>query len=132
MNDSPVILFDGVCNLCTASVQFVIRHDKKDIFKFASLQSAYGEKILGQNPEIAGLDSFLLKENNRVYSRSTAALKVAKKLGGAWPLLYAFIIIPPFIRNAVYDWISANRYRWFGKKGECWVATPELKERFLG
>ncbi|WP_336516788.1 thiol-disulfide oxidoreductase DCC family protein [Pollutibacter soli] len=131
MTEYPVILFDGVCNLCTASVQFVLKRDKAGIFRFASLQSTYGEQVRKEYSTTSGLNSFLLKEGDKIYSRSTAALRVAKKLGSAWSLLYIFIIVPPFIRNAVYDWVSANRYRWFGKKEECWVPTPELKKRFL-
>lgn len=127
------ILFDGVCNLCNASVQFVIRHDAGAKFRFMALQSEAGREIMTRNGLSADqLDSFVLSENGRIYQRSTAALRVAKELGGAWPLLYAFIVVPPFIRNAVYDFIAARRYRWFGRQESCMVPTPELRARFIG
>jgi predicted DCC family thiol-disulfide oxidoreductase YuxK len=128
----PTIFFDGVCNLCMRSVQFVIRHDPDKQFRFASLQSETGQKAIC-NHHLQGGPShtFILTENGKTYTRSTAALRVAKKLNGLWPLLYAFIIIPPFIRNGVYNRIAKNRYRWFGKKETCWVPSPELNERFL-
>lgn len=127
-----VVLFDGVCNLCSGTVQFVIRHDAKNRFQFASLQSSYGQKILQQYQLPTNVfNSFILLENDKIFTRSTAALRVAKRLRGLWPLLYAFSIIPPFIRNAVYDWIAKNRYNWFGKQETCWLPTPELRDRFL-
>jgi predicted DCC family thiol-disulfide oxidoreductase YuxK len=130
--DQPVILFDGVCNLCNSSVQFVLRRDKKKQFLFGSLQGMYGQDVLKeQNMPADDLHSFILKENNVIYTKSTAALRVLKILGGGWKLLYIFIIIPKFIRDGVYGFIAQNRYRWFGKKEECWVPTPEWKNRFL-
>ena len=130
--DNPVILFDGVCNLCNASIQFVIKHDKKKLFRFASLQSSFGEKILTQNNLSADFfNSFILFEKNIIYSRSTAALLVAKRLSGFIKILYAFIIVPKFIRDAVYNFIAANRYKWFGKKEACWLPAPALKDLFL-
>ena len=130
--DQPIVLFDGVCNLCNGAVQFIIRHDKKNIFMFASLQSEVGRKILEQyNFPLDELNSFILIENNKAYTRSTGALTVAKKLNGLWPLLYGFIIIPKFIRDSIYNWVAGNRYKWFGKKDACMIPTPELKARFL-
>ena len=130
--DHPVILFDGVCNLCTGSVQYVIKHDPARIFRFASLQSAFAQKILTKFHLPANdFNSFVLYENNRVYTRSTAALRVAKKLKGFVKLLYGFIIIPGFVRDAVYNFIAKKRYAWFGKKETCWLPTPELKALFL-
>jgi predicted DCC family thiol-disulfide oxidoreductase YuxK len=130
--DQPIVLFDGVCNLCNGAVQFIIRHDKKNIFMFASLQSEVGRKILEQyNFPLDELNSFILIENNKAYTRSTGALRVAKKLNGLWPLLYGFIIIPKFIRDSIYNWVAGNRYKWFGKKDACMIPTPELKARFL-
>jgi predicted DCC family thiol-disulfide oxidoreductase YuxK len=130
--DQPIVLFDGVCNLCNGAVQFIIRHDKKNIFMFASLQSEVGRKILEQyNFPLDELNSFILIENNKAYTRSTGALRVAKKLNGLWPLLYGFIIIPKFIRDSIYNWVAGNRYKWFGKKDDCMIPTPELKARFL-
>jgi predicted DCC family thiol-disulfide oxidoreductase YuxK len=128
----PVIFFDGFCNLCNGSVQFVIKRDSDQIFRFASLQSNLAkEQLTLFNISPNALESFILVENNKVYQRSTAALRVARRLNGLWPLLYAFIIVPPFIRNAVYNYIAKNRYKWFGKQESCWVPTPELKSKFL-
>lgn len=130
--DQPIVLFDGVCNLCNGAVQFIIRHDKKNIFMFASLQSEVGRKILEQyNFSLDEFNSFILIENNKAYTRSTGALRVAKKLNGLWPLLYGFIIIPKFIRDSIYNWVAGNRYKWFGKKDACMIPTPELKTKFL-
>lgn len=133
MNEHPVIFFDGFCNLCNGAVQFVIERDDESLFRFASLQSDYAADVLKQFAiEPAQGNSIVLLENGKVYQRSTAALKIAKKLKGLWPLLYGFIILPRFIRDAVYNFIAKNRYRWFGRQEHCWVPTPELKDRFLG
>ena len=127
----PVIFFDGVCNLCNGAVQFTIERDLKNIFRFASLQSEYAKTALTPfNVSPEELDSFILLENGKVYKRSTAALRVAKKLNGLWPLLYGFIIVPRFIRDAVYNYVGKNRYKWFGKQESCWVPTPALKSKF--
>lgn len=127
-----VIYFDGICNLCTGSVKFIIRRDPKRYFRFASLQSNTGKEFLSQHfPSDQSLRTFLLWEDGKLYTRSTAALRVARRLTGLWPLLYAFIIVPRFIRDGVYNWIAGNRYKWFGKKEECWIPTPELKALFL-
>jgi predicted DCC family thiol-disulfide oxidoreductase YuxK len=134
MNDlsHPVILFDGVCNLCNASIQYVIKHDKKRLFRFASLQSLFGEKILkDHNLPNDTFNSFILLNNNKIYTRSTAALLVAKKLSGFIKLSYGFIIVPKFIRDFAYNIIAKNRYKWFGKKEACWLPTPELKGLFF-
>lgn len=126
------ILFDGVCNLCNSSVQFVINRDPRRTFQFAALQSTSGKALLQEHhlPE-ASLYSVILIREGTVYQRSSAALQIVRGLTGLWPLLYIFIIVPPFIRNAIYDWIASNRYRWFGAKNECMIPTPELKSRFL-
>jgi predicted DCC family thiol-disulfide oxidoreductase YuxK len=130
--DQPIVLFDGVCNLCNSAVQFVIRHDKKNIFLFTSLQSDAGQKLLAQyDLPLDELSSFILITNNKAYTRSSGALRVVKKLKGLWPLLYGFIIVPKFIRDGVYNWVGRNRYKWFGKKEACMIPTPELKARFL-
>lgn len=127
-----VIFFDGLCNLCNGAVQFVIKRDPKNLFQFASLQSEYATKVLAKfDLEPQQGDSFVLLENDKVYQRSTAALRVARKLSGLWPLLYALIIVPRFIRDAVYNYVAKNRYKWFGKKESCWIPTAELKEKFL-
>lgn len=132
MAEPAIILFDGVCNLCNGAVQFVIKRDDKRQFLFASLQSEEGRNILKENNFFTdGVYSFILVENGRIFDRSTAALRVAKRLRIPWKWLYIFIAVPKFIRDAVYDFIAKNRYRWFGKKDECMVPTTELKERFL-
>ncbi len=131
--DQPIILFDGVCNLCNQSVQFVIRHDRASRFKFAALQSPFGQSELERfqlNKE--KLLSVILVVNGKAYDRSRAALEIARRLDGAWRLFYVFVIVPPFLRNFIYDWISRNRYKWFGRKDECMIPTPELKARFIG
>ena len=130
--DQPVILFDGICNLCNSAVQFIIRHDKKNQFLFTSLQSEAGQKLLAQyNLPANMLNSFILIENDKAYNRSTAALRIAKKLNGIIPWLYGFIILPKSVRDGIYNWVAKNRYKWFGKKDECMIPTPELKARFL-
>jgi predicted DCC family thiol-disulfide oxidoreductase YuxK len=132
MHPKPIILFDGICNLCNGAVQFVIRHDPGEIFLFASLQSEAGQQLLKQyNLPATDFGSFTLVQDNKVYTKSTGALKVAKQIKGAWSSLSVFIIVPKFIRDAVYTWIAKNRYRWFGKKDSCMIPTPELKGRFL-
>jgi predicted DCC family thiol-disulfide oxidoreductase YuxK len=128
----PLVLFDGVCNLCDASVRFIIQRDPKKKFRFASLQSPLGQKILEEIHLPSGeLHTMVLVEDSRCFLKSSAALHVSKKMKGLWPLLFAFIIVPPFIRNRVYDWVARNRYHWFGKKEECLIPSPDLKDRFL-
>lgn len=130
--NQDILLFDGVCNLCNSSVNFIIDHDPKGHFKFAALQSDFGQKKLeelGYNQE--EFDSLVLLSNGQVYKKSSAALRIAKKLTGLYPLLYAFIIIPPFIRHGVYDIIARNRYKWWGKRDSCRMPTPELRARFV-
>jgi len=130
--DNPIVLFDGVCNLCNRAVQFIIKRDKKKQFRFASLQGKAGNELLKKFDLPANVfNSFILFEEGKVYTRSTAALRIAKKLPGGWKLLYGLMILPRFIRNAVYNVIAKNRYKWFGKRNECMIPTPELKERFL-
>ena len=132
MYQHSIILFDGVCNLCNGAVQFVIKRDTKNQFLFASLQSEEGKQILeDHNFPMNKMDSFFLVENGKVSDKSTAALKVLKKLSGPWSLLYGFIIVPKFIRDGVYNWIAKNRYQWFGQKDECMIPTAELKAKFL-
>ncbi len=131
-NSHSIILFDGVCNLCNSSINFVIKRDKDNSFKFATLQEEPGVSLLKRyNIDTFNTDSIILIENGKAYVKSTAALRVAKKLSGGWPLLYAFIIIPAFIRNWGYDYIAKNRYKWYGKKDSCMIPTPELKAKFL-
>ncbi len=130
--DQPIVLFDGVCNLCNGAVQFIIRHDKNEKFLFASLQSEIGKRILSSNNlSRDDLKTFLLIEDERVYTKSTAALRVIKQLNGFISILYTFNVIPKFIRDSIYDLVAKNRYNWFGKKDECMIPTPQLKARFL-
>jgi predicted DCC family thiol-disulfide oxidoreductase YuxK len=127
-----IVLFDGHCNLCNGSVQFIILRDKKGYFNFCSLQSETGQSMLEKyNLSKTELNSLVLIENEKAYRQSTAALRIARKLDAAWFLLYGFIIIPLFIRNFFYNLISKNRYRLFGKKDECMLPRPEWRERFL-
>jgi predicted DCC family thiol-disulfide oxidoreductase YuxK len=128
----PVILFDGVCNLCNNSVQFVIKHDKAQQFRFASLQSDFGEQVLKSFDLSADqFNSFILLEEGKIYTKSTAALRVAKRLNGLYKYLYDFMIAPKFIRDTVYNIIAKNRYKWFGKQESCWLPTPALQHLFL-
>lgn len=132
MNSQPIILFDGICNLCDGAVQFVIKHDPENQFLFASLQSEAGQRLLKQYKlSVENFNSFILIQDEKVYNKSTGALKVARQIKGVWSWLYIFIIIPAFIRDTVYTWIAQNRYKWFGKKEACMIPTPELKARFL-
>lgn len=131
-NNERIILFDGVCNLCNGSVQFVIKKDTEAKFKYASLQSASGQALLKKfNLPLEQFDSFIYIKGDQVFQRSAGALNVLKDLGGFWKLLYGFIIIPPFIRDFVYNFIAKNRYKFFGKRESCMIPTPELKKRFL-
>ncbi|AUS06606.1 thiol-disulfide oxidoreductase DCC family protein [Pseudotamlana carrageenivorans] len=128
-----LILFDGVCNLCDSSVKYVIKHDKNNRFLFAALQSEIGKKIIkAYKIDTEKTDSILLYiPEIGISYKSTAALKVALKLGFPRNLMGVFLIVPAFIRNAVYDYIAKNRYTWYGKKDNCMIPTPELKAKFL-
>ncbi len=131
-NVHALVLFDGVCNLCNASVDFILKRDKKDYFRFASLQSAAALEITNKFKLPPGtLDSLLLQENDKLFMRSTAALRIARHLGGAWPILYGFIVIPKPIRDFFYDVIAKNRYWLFGKRESCRVATLAERAKFL-
>lgn len=130
--NKSIILFDGVCNLCNASVNFVIKHDKKAQFLFASFQSdAAKEIMLHFNLKNLNADTVILVEGNKVFDKSTAALKIAKRLDGGFKAFYAFIIVPKFFRDWIYDFVAKNRYHWFGKMESCMIPSPELKNRFL-
>lgn len=129
--DKGIILFDGVCNYCNKMVNFALKRDKKDHLLFAPLQSDAGMALrekYGVAPEV---DSFIFIENDKAYLYSTGALKVSKHLSGGWPLLGALIIIPSFIRNAIYKWVARNRYKWFGQKDACMIPTPAVRRKFL-
>ncbi|MBU9721932.1 thiol-disulfide oxidoreductase DCC family protein [Bacillus alkalicola] len=126
-----IILFDGVCNLCNGSVQFIIKRDHERYFKFASLQSDVGQSLVKEYNIPNDMDSFILIDGDNYYLKSSAALRVARKLSGGWRLLYPFIIVPPPIRNIFYHLIAKNRYRLFGKRDSCMMPSPEMKNRFL-
>lgn len=127
-----IILFDGVCNLCNRTVICVIKRDKKDRFRFAAFQDEAGQRlIVKHNIDRSKTDSILLIEAGKVYVRSTAVLRISRNLGGAYPLFYGFMIIPNFIRNWIYDYVARNRYKWYGKKDNCMIPTPELRSKFL-
>lgn len=127
-----LILFDGVCNFCNASVNFIIRRDPKGVFRFAPLQSEAGKKTLQKfHLSTTDLDTMVLIEGDRFFTRSSAGLRIARRLTGLWPLLFIFIIIPKFLRDAVYNLVARNRYKWWGKRDACMVPTPEVKKRFL-
>ncbi len=128
-----IVLFDGVCTLCNQSIDFIIQRDHKSVFKFASLQSDFAQGLLKGYPiDAHALDSVLLIKNGKLYQKSTAALHIARQLKGGWKLLYGCLIIPRFLRDAVYQLIARNRYRWFGKKETCRLPTPEERAKFLG
>jgi len=131
--DKKIILFDGVCNLCNNAVNFIIEHDKKDVFRFASLQGEIGKKLTterGIEPEV--IDSIVLIEPGvAYYQKSTAALEISKELSGGYSFLSYLSIFPEVIRDGIYDLIANNRYKWFGKKDACMIPTPELKAKFL-
>ena len=127
-----IILFDGVCNLCNGAVNFVIKRDSGNVFKFASLQEKQGVLLLKMHAvDTQKLDSIVLIENEKVYVKSSAALRIARKMSNLWPLFFVLLIIPSFIRDGVYDFIAKNRYKWFGKKEQCMIPTPGSREKFL-
>jgi predicted DCC family thiol-disulfide oxidoreductase YuxK len=131
--DKKIILFDGVCNLCDASIQYVIKHDKDDVFRFVALQSELGQKLLkhiGINP--IHIDSIVLYEPGiAYYYKSTAALQIAKGLKGIFTVATVFQILPTGFRDLIYEYVAKNRYQWYGKKESCLVPTPALKSKFL-
>lgn len=126
-----IILFDGVCNFCDSSVQFIIKRDPKRNYKFAPLQGDTGKKLLKEFGLSENLDSIVYIEGNQYYKKSAAALKICKNLKGAWRLFVVLKIIPIPIRDLFYDIIAKNRYKWFGKKDSCMIPSPEIRSRFL-
>jgi predicted DCC family thiol-disulfide oxidoreductase YuxK len=131
--DKKIILFDGVCNLCDATVQFIIKRDKKDVFRFVALQSDLGQQILNHiGIDTSKTDSIILYEPGKAYyCKAEAAITISKQLGGLFPLMGAFSILPRWLSNKVYDYVARNRYKWYGKKKECMLPTPEMKAKFL-
>ncbi len=129
---TTILFFDGHCNLCNNSVDFVITRDKKHMFRFAPLQGETAKDVLDDvNIDLEHPDSFVLSKDNEVYFRSTAALMVARQLGFPWSLMSVFLVVPPFIRDAVYNLIARNRYKWFGRKETCRLPSPEERRLFL-
>lgn len=130
--DTPVILFDGVCSFCNATVRFLLRRDREGRFLFAPLQSEAGQSLQRMHGLAAdALDTMILVQGEHAYHRSTAALKIARRLGGPWALLYVFIVLPAPLRDAAYNLVARNRYRWFGKQDACMVPTEQQRSRFL-
>jgi predicted DCC family thiol-disulfide oxidoreductase YuxK len=137
-SERAIILFDGVCNLCNGFVNFVMDRDPDEVFRFAALQSQAAKTRLqvhgvtfDSDAQNTLLQSVILIENDQVYRRSTAALRIARHLAPPWPLLYGLIAVPAPIRDAIYDWIAAHRYAWFGQRDQCRVPTPDVRDRFL-
>jgi len=127
-----IILFDGVCNLCNSSVLFVIKRDNNNVFQFASLQSEFGQLMAKKYTiDISEIDSIILLDDDKFYTKSSAVLRISKFLSGAYPLFYMFIVLPKSLRNWVYDFIAKNRYRWFGKRDSCMIPAKELMHKFL-
>ncbi|WP_306350138.1 thiol-disulfide oxidoreductase DCC family protein [Flavobacterium sp. '19STA2R22 D10 B1'] len=131
--DKKIILFDGVCNLCNSAIQYVIKHDKTDQFRFVSLQSDLGQEVINYlGIDSKSIDSIILYEPNKAYFiKADAAMRIAKYLGGIVSVISLFQFVPPFIKNSVYDFIAKNRYKWYGKQESCMIPTPELKSKFL-
>lgn len=134
MADRPVVLFDGVCNLCDAAVLFVIDRDRAGAFRFAALQSEAGVRLLrerGRAAVVGEPESLLLVEGTEVYASSDALLRIARRLDGPWPLLGSLVLVPRFLREAAYRFVAHRRYRWFGRTTVCRTPAPGLGERFL-
>lgn len=135
MTDSeshPIVLFDGVCNFCDASVNWIIARDRKGLFRFAALQSPVGERLqqeFGLDP--SALDTLVLLDGGRTYRKSGAALRIMRRLRWPWPVLFGLIVMPAFIRDFAYGWFAQRRYQWFGRKDECMAPSGEVRERFL-
>ena len=131
--DKKIVLFDGVCNLCNSSVNYIIDRDKNDVFRFAALQSELGQQIqqyIGLNTN--QLDSIILYiPKEAYYTKSSAAIRIMSEFRGFWKLTRGFYIFPTFIRNLVYNYIAKNRYKWYGKKEQCRIPTPALQQKFL-
>jgi predicted DCC family thiol-disulfide oxidoreductase YuxK len=131
--NKKIILFDGVCNLCDSAVQFIIKHDKKDIFRFVALQSHLGQEIIKHiGIDTKNIDSIILYQPGiAYYYKSEAVLEIAKSLGGIYNLGTLFSIFPTSFNNRIYDYIAKNRYKWYGKKQSCMIPTKELQTKFL-
>ena len=129
--NEPVILYDGVCNLCNASVRFILKYEKNPRYRFTPLQGGFASEVRHEYALPEDADSVVLVENNQIFTASTAALRIAKQLKAPWSWLVIFEVLPVSFRDAIYHWIARNRYRWFGKKDYCEVPLPEVAHRFL-
>jgi predicted DCC family thiol-disulfide oxidoreductase YuxK len=128
----PILLFDGVCNLCQTSVQWVLKRDKAAVFRFAALQSETGQSALARfGLDTEKFDTVVLVDGDQIYTRSDAAFEILRRLGSPWSWLCVLYWLPRPIRNGVYNWVARNRYRWFGQKQECWLPRREWSDRFL-
>lgn len=131
--DKKIILFDGVCNLCNSSVQFIIKHDKKDVFRFAALQSDLGQDILKHiGIDTKNIDSIILYQPGiAYYYKSEAAIEISRSLSGFFYFGNLFRIFPKSIANSIYDYVASNRYKWYGKRESCFMPTTKLNSKFL-
>ena len=130
--DKKIILFDGLCHLCDSAITFVMKRDKRDVFGFAPLQTEAGARIAdARGVSTADLDSVILVEGDGYHAKSSAVLRIGRSLGGVYSLLYPLILLPRWLRDAVYDFVARNRYRWFGQRESCRVPTPRERGRFL-
>ncbi|MGW9686353.1 thiol-disulfide oxidoreductase DCC family protein [Flagellimonas sp. 2504JD1-5] len=134
IESKKIILFDGVCNLCNGAVQFIIKRDKKDVFRYAALQSEVGKQLIAERAiDTSKVDSIILIEPSVAYfTKSDAAIQISQDFGGLWKAMTIFTWIPKIFRDGIYDLIAKNRYKWFGRKDACMIPTPELKAKFLG
>ncbi len=129
---SPIIIYDGVCHLCNSGVNFILKHDRKKIFRFAPFQSSFAKNLLKENNESENIgDTFILIHNGKLFNRADAALKITMLLGAKWKFFYPLYLFPKFIRNGFYNIIARNRYKWFGKADTCVMPSPEIQERFI-
>ncbi len=132
MNGQYIILFDGVCNLCNGSVNFILARDPRELFLFSPVQSAFADDLLKKHGlQGIGDESFVLVKNGKCYLRSDAALQISRELSGLWSILYVLRFVPRFVRNQLYDLVARHRYRVFGKKEHCMVPTKKLQRRFI-
>ncbi|MBD8067381.1 thiol-disulfide oxidoreductase DCC family protein [Bacillus sp. PS06] len=126
-----IILFDGTCNFCNNSVQFIIKRDKDDVFSFASLQSNVGKAYLERFKIQDDIDSIVYIEEDRAYIKSNAALRISRHLEGMWKLASVLTVVPRFVRDPIYDYVAKNRYKWFGRNDSCHIPSPEIRKKFL-
>ena len=130
-NPRRIVLFDGVCSVCDSAVHFIYDRDSRGLFEFAPLQSPAGQAIAEHYGVAQDLSTIVLIEGDRAYTKSTAALRIARALDGAWPLAYGFTVVPRSLRDVAYRYFAAHRYRWFGQLEHCRVPEPEMRRRFL-